>query len=113
MEKGQSIEDEIIENEQEEEASLLNLTDKDWDRILEAARPTHYAENKVVVSQEQEQQQRIFHIDKGSCKIEKELEDGQIIQIATIQAGAIFGEIVYLSHSDPSLFIFFFFRVVK
>lgn len=74
-----------------------NLRDCDWDILLEASKPILYDPNTIIIRQDEEQKQRIYYIGSGSCRVEKELDNGQIVQVETLQAGSIFGETSFLN----------------
>jgi len=73
----------------------MDLSDDDWTQILEGTRSLHYKKDVHIVMQDQSETYRLFQISKGSCRIEKTVDE-DVIQIAIIQGGEIFGEIAFL-----------------
>jgi len=94
----------FVENENEEKTEEgedmgLSPADNEWDKILEGKRAIHFSKEDHVVTQGNEQPQRLYQIDRGSCRIEKTMEDGQTVVFEVITTGAIFGEISFLGSS--------------
>jgi len=72
--------------------------EEDWTRILEGTRSIHYQRDKEVIVQGQAHKQRLYQIAKGSCRIEKQTDDGKTLVFGIISSknDSIFGEISFL-----------------
>ena len=88
-------------NELEEIFNILNK--KDWELLLQGAKTQSYNADQIIVSQS-EQYQRIYQINKGTCRIEVE-KDGQRRKLGVMKENETFGEISFLTGSGASAYV--------
>jgi len=74
----------------------LSPTETEWSQILEGTRSIQYSKDDYVITQGNEQPQRLYQIASGSCRIEKTMEDGQTAVFGVVTTESIFGEISFL-----------------
>jgi len=67
--------DEASESEQEE---ALKISDDDWVLILAGTKVESYEKNVHIIEQDKFRKARLFQIKEGCCRIEKELENGNV-----------------------------------
>jgi len=92
------------------EENWLAPNDDDWTNILEGTRSIHLQKEEKIILQSQAHKQRLYQIAKGSCRIEKQTDDGKTHVIGIINANTdsiskndtIFGEISFLEGTDAS-----------
>jgi len=88
----------------------LAPNDDDWTSILEGTRSIHLQKDEEVIIQGQAHKQRLYQIAKGSCRIEKQTDNGKTLVIGIITTNidstskndTIFGEISFLEGTDAS-----------
>eukprot|EP01103_Thecamoeba_quadrilineata_P019456 TRINITY_DN7892_c0_g1_i1.p1 TRINITY_DN7892_c0_g1~~TRINITY_DN7892_c0_g1_i1.p1 ORF type:complete len:1077 (+),score=244.67 TRINITY_DN7892_c0_g1_i1:35-3265(+) len=68
----------------------LTLTDTDWKHILEGAKSKIHKRDEVII-QEGQQYQRLYQINRGSCRIEKATQ-----VLGRMETQEMFGEISFL-----------------
>ena len=72
----------------------MPLTSEDWDSIFEYSSCQLFEKDQVVVTQN-EPIRRIFHINEGTCRVEKGVDKDREV-LGTMKAGEIFGEITFM-----------------
>jgi len=90
------VENDNEEKTEEGEDMGLSPTEDEWTQILEGTRSIQYLKDDYVITQGNEQPQRLFQIASGSCRIEKTTDDGQTVVFGVITTDSIFGEISFL-----------------
>jgi CRP-like cAMP-binding protein len=72
---------------------------EEYEQVLKLLDQKSY-ENGTEILREGESQQALWIVVRGTCEVVKELKDGQEKGLATLEAGAVFGEISFF-HKAP------------
>jgi len=94
--------DEASESEQEE---ALKISDDDWVLILAGTKVESYEKNVHIIEQDKFRKARLFQIKEGCCRIEKELENGNVFflgKMTNSDTDSIFGEISFFDKKNKS-----------
>eukprot|EP01125_Pyxidicula_operculata_P006043 TRINITY_DN2111_c0_g1_i1.p1 TRINITY_DN2111_c0_g1~~TRINITY_DN2111_c0_g1_i1.p1 ORF type:complete len:1230 (-),score=380.39 TRINITY_DN2111_c0_g1_i1:146-3835(-) len=84
-----------------EDDNGLEPSTADWNNILEGTRKVRYNKDEAIIRQGESKKPRLFQIEKGTCRIEKEI-DGNVIVVGTIGEQSITGEISFLEGSGAT-----------
>lgn len=76
------------------------LTEKDWQLLVTGAGPAKIFAPGQVVLAAGSPNDSLFHIKRGTVRVIKEVQDQQLIQVATMGEGAMFGEVSMLLRSQ-------------
>jgi len=94
--------DDVSESEQEE---ALKISDEDWVKILAGTKTENFEKDRHVIEQDKIRKPRLFQIKEGSCRIEKELENNNVLLLGRMtnnENDSIFGEISFFDQGRKS-----------
>jgi len=94
-------EENIVENENDDEQDTMLPTEDDWTLIISGTNTLTYPKDKYLIRQGEVKRPRLYQVVEGSCRIEKVLETGEVLHLATLTTeDPIFGEISFLEGTE-------------